>query len=63
MVLHKGVLPLLGGLAGEQVLQLLGGNEGNVVRHQGQNIQLREHGAQEGLGLTQGVDDGPHRLL
>ena len=63
MVLHKGVLPLLGGLVGVQVLQLLGADEGDVGGHAGQHRQLGENGVEEILGVGQGLDDGLHRLL
>ena len=57
MVLHKGVLPLLGGEVGVEVLQLLGGDEGDLLGDLRQHTQLGEHGAQEGLGVPQGAHD------
>ena len=63
VLLHKGVLPLLGGKVGVAVLQLLGGDEGDLLRDLGQDGQLGEHGAQEGLGVPQGPHNGADSLL
>ena len=63
VVLHIGVLPLLRGQVGVQVLQLLGREEGNIGRQLGQYRQLGEHRAQERLGVRQRPHDGTHRLL
>ena len=63
MVLHPGVLPLLGGEVGEGVLQLLGGDEGDRLVDLGQDAQLGEDRAQGLLGVRHGADNGLHRVL
>ena len=63
VVLHPGVLPLLGGQVGPAVLQLLGGDEGHLGVHQGQGGELRVHRPDGGLGVGHRLDDGAHRLL
>ena len=44
MLLGEGVLPLLGGQLGVQVLQLLGGDKGHFTGQLGQDGQLGKHG-------------------
>ena len=61
--LHKGVLPLLRGQGGVEVLQLLGGDEGHMGGVQGQLLQLREHGVQVHLGGAYSGHDGAHHGL
>ena len=63
MILHPGVLPLLGGEVGPEVLQILGGDEGDLRVHRGQGGELGEDRAQGVLGLADTGDDGAHRVL
>ena len=60
VLLHKGVLPLLGGHSGVEVLQLLGGDEGHLGGQLRQYAQLGEDGAQEVLGVGQSPHNGLH---
>ena len=61
MLLHKGVLPLLGRFVGIEILQLLGGDKGDFRGQNRQNGQLGENGVEEALGLGQGPHNGPDR--
>ena len=63
MLPDKGVLPLLGGEVGVQVLQLLRGDEGHLTGQLRQDGQLGEHRAQEGLGVPQRAHNGPDGVL
>ena len=63
VLLHKGVLALLRGQVGILVLQLLGGDEGDVGAVQRQLLQLGEHGVQVHFGGADGRHDGAHHAL
>ena len=63
VLLHKGVLTLLRGQVRVLVLQLLGGDEGDVGGVERQILQLREHGVEVHLGGTDRRHDGAHDVL
>ena len=63
VLLDKGVLPLLGGQVGIQVLQFLSRQEGNIRIQLRQHRQLGKYRTQERLGVGQRLDDGVHRRL
>ena len=46
VLLHKGVLPFLGGQVGVQILQLLGGDEGDLPARSGNPVQGGERAVQ-----------------
>ena len=63
VLLDDGILPLLRGQAGVLILQLLGGDEGDVGGVERQILQLGEHGVQVHLGGTDRRHDGAHDVL
>ena len=63
VLLDDGILPLLRGQAGILILQLLGGDEGDVGGVERQILQLGEHGVQVHLGGTDRRHDGAHDIL
>ena len=63
VLLDDGILPLLRGQVGVLILQLLGGDEGDVGGVERQILQLGEHGVQVHLGGTDRRHDGAHDVL
>ena len=63
VLLDDGILPLLRGQAGILILQLLGGDEGDVGGVERQILQLGEHGVQVHLGGADRRHDGAHDVL
>ena len=62
MLPYPGILPFLGAALRPAVLQLLGGDKGDLLLHQGQSGELGKHREEGALGLPHGGNDGVHRL-
>ena len=62
MLFHPGILPLLGGAVGPELLQLLGGDEGDLRPQRRKSGELGKDRAQGVLGLCHGRDNGAHGL-
>ena len=63
VLLDDGILPLLRGQVGVLILQLLGGDEGDVGGVERQILQLGEHGVEVHLGGADRRHDGAHDVL